>query len=38
MLKYLKKVIKKIKCKCNMLCCCNSKCSVNNDDLNNIPK
>lgn len=37
MLKYLKKIIKKIKCKCNMLCCCNSKCSID-DNLNQVPK
>ena len=36
MLKYLKKLIKKIKCKCNMLCCCNSKCSVSDDPITNL--
>lgn len=40
MVNNLKNILKKIKCKCNMLCCCKSNCAINDDteQLNNIAK
>ena len=36
MLKYLKELIEKIKCKCE--CCCKSKCMLNDDtELDQVP-